>query len=73
LRVWLKSLKKVQIKPNFFFIIKKYQKTDTADFKTVKKVFKKCTKSYEQKSLCKIGKNAHFRQVFAKNIFWYIF
>jgi len=51
LRVWLQSLKKLLIWPNCFFLIKKAKKNAEfhADFKSVEKVFKQCTKkSYKQ-------------------------
>ncbi len=52
LRVWLQSLKKVLIWPkNFFFISKKGAKNAEfhADFESIEKVVKKCTKkSYKQ-------------------------
>jgi hypothetical protein len=43
-----------------------------ADFKSVEKVFKKCTKSYKQNMLTnmsKSGKCAYFRHAFANNFF----
>jgi hypothetical protein len=44
-----------------------------ADFKSIEKVFKKCTKkSYEQnkiEEMSKSGKSAYFRHVFANNFF----
>jgi hypothetical protein len=49
LRVWLQSLKKVQIWPKKYFYWKKSKKVSKnaefrADFESVEKVVKKCTK-----------------------------
>ena len=48
-----------------------------ADFESVEKVVKKCTKKVISKTswtnISKSEKSAYFRHVFANNFFWYIF
>jgi hypothetical protein len=48
-----------------------------ADFESVEKVLKKCTKKVTGKTsltnMSKSEKSAFFRHVFANNFFWYIF
>jgi hypothetical protein len=52
LRVWLQSFQKVLIRPQIFFLKKSKKITNAkfhADFESVEKVVKKCTKkSYKQ-------------------------
>jgi hypothetical protein len=75
LRVWLQRLKKVlHDQKHFLNKTKKVSKNAEfhADFKSIGKVFKKCTKKVISKTsltnMSKRGKNAYFRHVFA-NIF----
>jgi hypothetical protein len=54
---------------NFFFILKGIKNAEFhADFKSVKKVFKKCTKKVIRKTsltnISKNGKSAYFRHIF---------
>ena len=78
LRVWLQSLKKVQIWPLKKIFLKKSKKVSKnaefyTDFESVEKVVKKCAKKVISKTsltnMSKSEKSAFFRQVFANNFF----
>ncbi len=73
MRVWLQSLKKVLKWPKKF-ILKKSKKVSKnaefhADFESVEKVVKKCTKT-SVTNMSKSEKSAFFPHIFANNYFW---
>jgi hypothetical protein len=75
----LKLRKSINITYIFFFGSKKVSKNAEfhADFKSVEKVFKKCTKKAKSKTILmnmsKSRKSAYFHHIFANNVFWCIF
>ncbi len=80
LLVWFQSLKKVLIWPKKIFLLKKSKKVLKnaefhADFESVGKVVKKCTKKKvisktSLTNMSKSEKSAFFRHVFANNFFF---
>jgi hypothetical protein len=73
LRVWLQILKKYKYDLHFFHNKKGIKKLILLISNPLIKFFKNTQKVMSKKSLGKSGKSSHFRQVFAKNFFWYIF
>ncbi len=78
LRIWLQSLKKVLIWPKKKYFFEKSEKVSKnaefhADFESVEKIAKKCTKKVisktSLKNMSKSEKSAFFRHVFANNLF----